>query len=318
MTAADIIGHTEQLAQLQNDIASKNVAHAYMFLGSPRLGKMAVADWFARELLTQGLSSEERELAEGQIDRLIHPDLLRLDQLWMEETCEDPAVIGRTTNITQEHRRKAGAKTDRISIDDVRALQERLYEKPTRQYRCCIIRSIERMEDPPANAFLKVLEEPPPGMIFLLTAESRTSVLPTMLSRCRIMQFRRVGDRDLAPMLKGVAEEDQQFLRHVAQGAPGIIERLKRDPDALLAEKQLHAQATAFWAQKSPLQRQKLLAPLLERDAMGDRFALHLCLALRESSGFTPANLHTLMECLKALETNAHRGLIVSKFAMAV
>ena len=66
-----IIGHARQLAELSADIDSKNVAHAYLFAGTPNLGKTTVAQWFARELLTQGKTAEEKEEIDHQIARLV-------------------------------------------------------------------------------------------------------------------------------------------------------------------------------------------------------------------------------------------------------
>ena len=152
-----ILGHRAELEALNQDLAQGNVANAYLFSGARHLGKFSVAKWFAKELMCVGYSADEQQALGDQIQKLLHPDLLVIDQLWMEDKCEDFAVIAQSSNVPQQHRQKAGAKTDTISIDDVRSLQERLHEVGSGAYRCCLIRSAERMHAEAVNALLKIL-----------------------------------------------------------------------------------------------------------------------------------------------------------------
>lgn len=313
-----IIGHARQRAELASDLESGNVSHAYLFAGSPSLGKTTVAQWFARELLTDGKNATEKEEIIRQCDRLIHPDLLILDQLWIEDQCDDFDVIAQSTNIPQQHRAKAPtAKTDTISIDDVREIQSRLQETGNGRYRVCIIRGIERMQEGAANAFLKILEEPPPGRIFVLTTDALTTVLPTTLSRTRLLRFERVSDREISGLLKDVDEEERRFILHLAQGSPGTAVRLASDPDQLRAEHQLHEQALRFWSKTTPIDRLTLLEPLFERGQDAGRFLLHLSLALRETR-YTRSQERALMELASGLKTNAHRQLMTQNFAFGI
>ncbi len=311
-----IVGHTEQIDALQSDIASDNVSHAYLFHGPAHLGKMTVAMWFSRELLRRGVSEDTIETTDHQIERLTHPDLFVLDQLWMEETCEDWNVIARTSNVPQVHREKAGAKTDTISIDDIRALHDRLHEKSLSRYRCCVIRSVDRMQDNASNVLLKILEEPPAGLVFILTADSSASLLPTIVSRARVMPFQRVADRALLPLLSDAADDDQQFILALAQGAPGIVYTLKDDPDALRAHRLQQSAASAYWRSVSLAERLQYLEPLLKRGKDADAFLLHLALTLRQQSRRDPCASRALTELLRGFETNAHRQILTQRFAM--
>ena len=315
-----IVGHAKQLSELAADIESGNVSHAYLFAGAPNLGKMTVAKWFARELITNGKTFEEKESIDHQLEKLIHPDLIVLDQLWIEEKCEDWDVIARSTNIPQQHRSKTPAmKTDVISIEDIREIQSRLQDTGSGQYRFCIIRGIERMQDGAANAFLKILEEPPPGRIFLLTADAPIqTLLPTILSRSRVLRFQRVADREVASLLKNVDEDDQRFILHLAQGAPGTAVRLAHDPDQLRIEQQLHQNAISFWSESSAIDRMMALTPLHERGAEADRFLFHLAIALREMPSYSRVQERALMELEQGLRTNASRPLMTELFALSV
>ena len=79
--------------------------------------------------------------------------------------------------------------TVKIGIDDVRALQERLYETPQGTHTVCLIRSIERLHITAANALLKILEEPPSRVLFCFTTESLSSIPATIVSRMRVINF---------------------------------------------------------------------------------------------------------------------------------
>jgi hypothetical protein len=319
-SAPAIIGHESQLQALTLDFEKGNVAHAYLFVGRKHLGKFTVAKWFARQLLLAGVEeAAEQKRLEGQIDRLLHPDLLVIDLLWREGVCEDASLIAKASNIPQQHRVKAKAKTDTIGIDDIRALQERLHEVGTGQFRCCCIRSVERMQDEAVNALLKILEEPPEGVVFLLTAASTSLLLPTLVSRTRILRFFPLPPCTLQPLVARASDDDARFLLRLSQGAPGSLLHLRDDPDALRVERQRASQAAAFWDAPSFGRRLKLLEPLAERTEEADRFLLHLALALRTERGpHLPRRAEAFAELMSDLETNVSRPLLVQRFALAV
>ncbi|MBU1123051.1 hypothetical protein KJ652_00495 [Patescibacteria group bacterium] len=313
-----IIGHESQCKQLLGDIESDNIAHAYLFSGVRHLGKMSVARWFALQLLLKDNPSEEHEKIKSEVERLVHSDLLVLDQLWMDGVCDDWDIIAKTSNVPQQHRaKKPPAKTDIISIDDVRAMQERLYETGTGTHRCCVIRSMERMQDAAANAFLKILEEPPEGVVFIITTQTHSMLLPTVISRMRTIQFHRLGYAELQPLLEDVSEDDAQFILHLSQGAPGTVITLKSDSDLLRERRLLHSKAASFWKSKSLREKLDLLTPLHKRGIESRRLLTHLSLALREQGGTaTPAQVAALTNLSRDLETNAHRQLLTQKFVL--
>ena len=320
MVAPTIIGHAQQRAELERDLAQGNLTHAYVFAGPEHIGKSTIARWFAKELLLTDVPEERKEEIARQIDCLIHPDFMVLDQLWIEGQCEDWNTIAKHSNVPQQHRSKAPKlmKTNTISIDDVRVLQERLVETGSSKYLVCVITSLERMRDEAANAFLKMLEEPPPGRIFLLTTDNLENVLPTVVSRTRIVRFQRVGTGEMASLLKECDTDTARFILHAAQGAPGIALSLRDDPDALRIARQRHEQAKSVWASRTLAQRLKLLKPLLERGKEADAYLLHLALALREEPEVTHAKERALAKLVASLQTNGHRELLVQRFGMNI
>jgi DNA polymerase-3 subunit delta' len=317
-----LVGHTFQIEQLQADIANGNVAHAYLFAGPPHLGKMAVAKEFGMTLLTLGRSDEETIVVRDQISRLTHPDFLVLDQLWIVEEQENWEQIAKTSNAPQQHREKKNVKSNTISIDDIRALQERLAIAPTSGFLCCMIRSIERLQEAAANAFLKMLEEPPSKVIFLLTTEHRESLLPTLVSRTRTILFHPVSLHDLKPLVAHLDDDDASFILHLSQGAPGKVMRLLKDPDLLRDEKQLHAQADRFWSESSKHRRLQWLMTSAEKssDIDMDRILLHLGISLQEHLRETPRKdwYKAYTNLLSASRTNTQRGLLLEQFVFAV
>ncbi len=319
MSPDALIGHRHQLVSLKADLAAGNLAHAYLFAGPRHVGKFTAAHWFARETLTRGLPPNEAAERRHRLDKLIDPDLLVLDQLWMDEICDDWSVIAKTSNVPQEHRakREPPMKTDTISIDDVRAIQERL-QNTGGPRRFCLIRSVERMQDEAANALLKILEEPPAGLVFILTTQQLEGLLPTVVSRCRVLHFSPLPHRELLPLLENEPEDERGFLLHLAQGAPGTLKTLIHNPDARREEKLLHTAARAFYAEPRLTARLKTLEPLAKRGPEGEALLRHLFLALRETS---PADRQRLTPALlafaKDLETNTHKGLLCTRFALA-
>ncbi len=310
-----LIGHEEPHQALLRDLETGNIAHAYLFAGPARVGKMTAAKWFASQLLARG-SEDDPSAVGDRVNHLLHPDLLVLDQLWMEDVCEDPDVIAKSTNVSQEHRRKAKAKTDTISIDDVRAIHDRLIETGFGTYRCCIIRSMERMQDEAVNALLKILEEPPPGVVFILTTQVQNALLPTLVSRSRVVAFTRLSRKDLAPLVKGLDDEEAAFLLRLSQGAPGVVQRLRHDPDQLRIEQGAYAAARSFWSSTSLAERLRLLTPLNKRDADAERLLLHLSLAVRDLLPDAAQSLPALSNLLDGWQTNTSGQLLAQRFVL--
>lgn len=316
-----IIGHAQQCRELLNDLGKGNVAHAYLFVGPPHLGKFTVARWFAWQLMAHGLAADAAAVVREQMERLIHPDYLCLDLLWIDGVQEDWGVISRASNVPQEHRSKGTtAKTDTIGINDVQALIDRLYEAGSSQYVCCVVRCAERLTTEAANAFLKILEEPPSRVVFLLTADDEHALLPTVVSRTRVLRFAPLSRADLRLFLHGRDDDDAAFALHLAGGAPGMLLNLLTDADLLRSHKQLHAQARQFWQTTSLSARMSAVAPYGDRHRESTTFLLHLGLTLREHPDPVERARwsHAYAALIKDMDTNAHRALLLQRFVLAV
>lgn len=316
-----IVGHGKEQGELLADIASGNVAHAYLFSGPPNIGKTTVAHWFAWRLLADSMPAGEVHAVRAQMEKFIHPDFLCLDDLWIEEVNEDWNVIGHSSNVPQQHRSKdSPSRTDAIGIDDLRAIAEKLQATGEGKHFCCVIRGIERMQPTAATSFLKILEEPPARVIFILTTDAPNQLLPTILSRTRTLRFAPLKKKDMVELLAGRDDEDAGFALHIARGAPGTLLRLLKDPDLLRANKQLHSQAKQFWQTRSLKDRMGWLLKATEKKQSIDDVLLHLGLTLREYPDIRKRALlaKEFTALMRQLKTNAHKALILERFALAV
>src|SRR5206468_2673004 len=172
-------------------------AHAYLFHGPPGVGKRKAALLFAAELL------DER----SRVARLAHPDLYVLDALG-----------------------------DQIRIDAVRELRRDLHMRPFEaQRRVYLIFSAQLLNTEAADALLKDLEGPPPYAVAVLVADDLGPLPETILSRCQLVQFRRLSEATVRDEIRARAPElsdhEAAALARVARGRLDRVDRLL-DPDS--------------------------------------------------------------------------------------
>ena len=321
-TLRSIVGHARQCELLLQDIEQDNISHAYLFSGEKSLGKFTIARWFASQILTQNLEEQAKKDATHLIEKNIHPDLLTLDQLWIDGECTDWNIISLSSNLPQDHRAKSKVKTNVIGIDDIRALQERLHETSQTGKTCCIIRSIGRLHMTAANALLKILEEPPKHVVFCLTAENLSSLPQTVVSRLRVIRFSPLSNDELLPMLEDFSEEDRRFILAIAQGHPGMAFRCKEDFSLLRSLRQENIDAKNFLETSSAIEKLKKATDVIEKD--NSPFFLHLFLHLQsklhsEDKDEVEKALNTLKELfplLHILQSNTNKKLLAAKIAL--
>lgn len=154
----NITGHERILSQLENDIETNNVSHAYLFYGPEHVGKTTVAKKFAQILQCKndmcGKCRDCQLIACGN-----HPDTL------------------------------VSEGSESLSIETVRNLQDVFNKKTQSKYRILIISEMQRMSLPAQNACLKFLEEPPESTVLILTSSNYSSILETIMSRLRCLYF---------------------------------------------------------------------------------------------------------------------------------
>jgi len=225
-----IIGHERLVQGLENDIASNNVSHAYLFTGPEKVGKFTVAKTFAHILQCENDFCHTCKTC-VQIDKNSHPD----------------TIIFRDDG-------------ESIKIGEMREIINRLNMSAQSKYKIFIAENIERMTDEAGNCLLKTLEEPPKNTVFLFTAIYSRRVLPTILSRVRILKFHHCPEEILSKHLFELyPDADFDAIQQISKfslGKPGIAFDLMNDPQLVSYYKTLY----------NDLQR------FLDHDGIFDRF----------------------------------------------
>ena len=115
------------------------------------------------------------------------------------------------------------------SVDHIRALNEQVRFQPQQgAYKIYIIDEVHMLSQAAFNAFLKTLEEPPPYAKFILATTEKHKIIPTILSRCQIFDFKRIQIKDIVVQLKDIAEKEnknisEDALHLIAQKADGAM-----------------------------------------------------------------------------------------------
>ncbi len=205
MTFRDLIGQRHARALLQGALQSGRIAHAYLFVGPSGVGRLTAARAFARALLCSsgGDDACDRCSACRRVSAGVHPDL----------------------QVVAPGRGEAGAERRAVGIDQIRDLKrDASYPPYEARWKVFIIESAEAMRAEAANSLLKVLEEPPPGVVIVLIAESTAAVLPTLVSRSQVVRFSFVPAAEIARSLQaraGVPPERARYLAALAGGRAG-------------------------------------------------------------------------------------------------
>ena len=201
MTFDTVVGQEALTTTLKNAIQSGRLAHAYLFCGPRGVGKTTCARIFAKTI--NCLNPQPNGEACGE--------------------CESCKAFneGRSYNI---HELDAASNN---SVEDIRVLIEQVRIPPQiGKYKVFIIDEVHMISQAAFNAFLKTLEEPPQHAIFILATTEKHKILPTIMSRCQIYDFKRMSVNDIVGHLKHVAEQENikvedAALNIIAQKADG-------------------------------------------------------------------------------------------------
>ena len=189
-TFKDVVGQQAITNTLQNAIDKNHLAQALLFCGPRGVGKTTCARILAKQINSDGTEREDEDFAFN---------IFELDA------------------------------ASNNSVDDIRNLIDQVRIPPqVGKYKVYIIDEVHMLSQSAFNAFLKTLEEPPKHAIFILATTEKHKIIPTILSRCQIFDFKRITVKDAAEYLKYIAENqginaEEDALHIIAQKADGAM-----------------------------------------------------------------------------------------------
>ncbi len=198
-----VVGQTSITSTLKNAIKNNHLAQSFLFCGPRGIGKTTCARIFAKTINCENLS----------------------DNLEPCNKCESCNSFN-NHNSFNIHELDAASNN---SVEDIRALVEQVRIPPRiGKYKIYIIDEVHMLSQAAFNAFLKTLEEPPAYAKFVLATTEKHKIIPTILSRCQIFDFKRISVKDMAKHLKYVAENENinaepEALHQIAQKADGAL-----------------------------------------------------------------------------------------------
>ena len=196
-----IVGQGAMASTLRTAVQQGRLAHAYLFCGPRGVGKTTAARVLAKTINCQSLTAEGEACNECESCRAFNE--------------------GRSFNIFELD------AASNNSVEDIRQLTEQVTMPPALgKYKVYIIDEVHMLSVTAFNAFLKTLEEPPSYAIFILATTEKHKILPTILSRCQIYDFKRITVGDITHHLQYVAQSegivaDEAALGLIAEKADG-------------------------------------------------------------------------------------------------
>jgi DNA polymerase-3 subunit gamma/tau len=198
-----VVGQSHITTTLKNAIKNEQLAHAFLFCGPRGVGKTTCARILAK---TINCESQKKD----------------------GEACNKcTSCQSFNDGASMNYFELDGASNN--SVDNIRDLVDQIRFVPqTGKYKVYVIDEVHMLSSSAFNAFLKTLEEPPPYAIFILATTEKHKILPTILSRCQIFDFKRITTNDTVHHLEEICKKedikaDKASLQVIAQKSEGCM-----------------------------------------------------------------------------------------------
>lgn len=199
----EVIGQRHVASTLKNAITNDQLAHAFLFCGPRGVGKTSCARILAKVLNCQNIQNK------------------------VDPCGECSSCTSFNDNASFNIIELDAASNN--SVEHIRNLIEQVRFQPQQgTHKVFIIDEVHMLSSQAFNAFLKTLEEPPPYAIFILATTEKHKILPTILSRCQIFDFKRIQIKDTVDQLISIAEKEgikyePEALNIIAQKSDGAM-----------------------------------------------------------------------------------------------
>ena len=199
----DVVGQEHVSQTLKNALQNDHLAHAFLFCGPRGVGKTTCARILAKVLNCTNLTEEKEPCNE----------------------CESCTSFNKNNSFNIVELDAASNN----SVEHIRALNEQVRFQPQQgEYKVFIIDEVHMLSQAAFNAFLKTLEEPPAHAIFILATTEKHKIIPTILSRCQIFDFKRIQIKRIVDHLQNICSQEgiqaeEDALHIIAQKADGAL-----------------------------------------------------------------------------------------------
>ncbi len=199
----EVVGQDHVASTLKNALVNNQLAHAFLFCGPRGVGKTTCARILAKVLNCENLQNQS-------------------------DPCNECSSCKSFNDNASFNIIELDAASNN-SVEHIRNLIEQVRFQPQHgTHKVFIIDEVHMLSSQAFNAFLKTLEEPPPYAVFILATTEKHKILPTILSRCQIFDFKRIQNAEIITQLKTIAEKedvayDEEALNIIAQKSDGAM-----------------------------------------------------------------------------------------------
>lgn len=241
MKFSDLVGQEQAIQKIREAVSQNRLPHALLLTGPSGVGELPFA--LALAQYVNCLAPKDQDSCGTcsnclKIHKAIHPDLSFVFPVISKKVSGKQLLSGDHMEVFREHflqnpylnpskwQQAQGGESKQlmISVHEIRQLRKGIFLKAFEApYKVVIVWQADRINQQGANAFLKLLEEPPENTLFILTSSQSDRLLTTILSRCQRLVLQRIGEDKIQDFLVNRQQVEEERAHEVSQIAEGSI-----------------------------------------------------------------------------------------------